>query len=147
MCIATVVYRPTDGLPCHQNRESRNISRLTSDLRRAFLPTGMRRPLKLIAVVLNVAICVAGITAASAQEPALGSIAGVVWHDTNVDGVRQADEPGLQIPLSINKPGEQPLVVRSGADGSFEFTDLKAGTISSRRSPPARRLLQPTPQR
>jgi len=88
----------------------------------------MRRPLKLIAVVLNVAVCVAGITAASAQEPALGSIAGVVWHDTNVDGVRQADEPGLQIPLSINKHGEQPLVVRSGADGSFEFTDLKAGT-------------------
>jgi hypothetical protein len=62
------------------------------------------------------------------------SIDGVVFQDSNLDGLHQAGEPGVEravVYLDANNSGEfdqgEPSAV-TGADGHYAFSDVRAGT-------------------
>ena len=77
-------------------------------------------------------------------EVAVASVAGVVWHDESKDGIRDAGET-IRIPnVTITLTGTDDLgntvnqVTTTAADGSYLFTDLRAGTyILTETHPPA----------
>jgi hypothetical protein len=66
-------------------------------------------------------------SAASAAESAKGgSICGIVWHDVNEDGIRQADEPVLPN-VTIGDLNQGTRYVNSGPDGRYCLTGLPVG--------------------
>jgi protocatechuate 3,4-dioxygenase beta subunit len=65
------------------------------------------------------------------QPPATASISGLVFHDLNNDGVRDAGEPGIAgATVTLNGGTGGPISVLTGADGSYSFTNLLPGTYS-----------------
>ncbi|MGA2499937.1 MAG: SdrD B-like domain-containing protein [Tepidisphaeraceae bacterium] len=78
------------------------------------------------------------------QPPAqLGQISGNKFQDTNGDGVRQADEPGLAgITVFLDTNGNDVLdageqTATTDATGHYVFTDMAPGTYSVREVVPA----------
>jgi hypothetical protein len=73
-------------------------------------------------------------TTASAAEPG-GSISGTTWHDVNVDGLRQAGEPGLSVDGVPSMLSNMVLLdrnlnryeARPDANGDYRFDNLPAG--------------------
>ncbi|MDY6940080.1 MAG: pre-peptidase C-terminal domain-containing protein [Cyanobacteriota bacterium] len=69
-------------------------------------------------------------------SPETGEIAGLKWNDLNGDGVRDANEPGLEgwtIYLDDNQNGQldaNETATTTDADGEYRFTELGAGTYT-----------------
>lgn len=69
-----------------------------------------------------------------AVEP--GEIRGTKWLDRDGDGIRQPEEPGIAgVTLFLDRNGNEQLdsnepSTRTGADGSYSFTDLVPGNYS-----------------
>ncbi len=58
-----------------------------------------------------------------------GSIGDRVWTDRNCNGLQDAGEPGRSgVSLQLLKNGVEVATTTSGADGSYSFTSLSAGT-------------------
>ncbi|HEV2063302.1 MAG TPA: SdrD B-like domain-containing protein [Thermoanaerobaculia bacterium] len=69
-----------------------------------------------------------------------GSIGGLVYEDLNASGARDAGEPplsGATVTLTPTDPAGSPQTAVSGADGTFLFQKLAAGTYSLTQSAPA----------
>lgn len=65
-----------------------------------------------------------------------GTVTGTVWHDTDRDGKRDADEPPLpEVQLSATHPVTR--YAASGKDGRYRLEDLPAGRYQLRASPVA----------
>ena len=68
-----------------------------------------------------------------------GAIGGLVYEDLNANGARDAGEPplsGATITLTPTDPSGSPVTATSGADGTFLFQKLAAGTYSLTQTPP-----------
>jgi uncharacterized protein (DUF2141 family) len=60
-------------------------------------------------------------------DQAVGTIAGVVFEDTNGNGVQDAGEPGLRDVRVTLSNGTTSQTAQTGADGAFAFTGLPPG--------------------
>jgi protocatechuate 3,4-dioxygenase beta subunit len=72
------------------------------------------------------------------QPPTTASISGVVFHDLNNDGVRDAGEPAIpNATVTLNGAAGGPVTVQTGSDGTYTFTNLAPGTYSVVETQPA----------
>ena len=76
------------------------------------------------------------VTVSEAPDEENAEISGTKWHDLNGDGVRDAEEPGLEgwtIYLDANDNGElddDETSTETDAEGNYSFTGLAAGTYT-----------------
>jgi hypothetical protein len=88
----------------------------------------MKNTVRLAALALAVAAPLG--LAGTAHAGGYGSISGVVWHDLNSNGLRDAGEPGIaDAALYLEDSG---LTVRTDAQGRYVFKDLMPGTFPVR---------------
>ena len=64
----------------------------------------------------------------------VGSLAGIVWEDSSIDGIRQSDESGIQgveVKL-LNSTGEEVGSTTTDGDGNYSFADVPTGDYTVR---------------
>ncbi len=74
----------------------------------------------------------------------LGSLGGLVFRDSNNNGVHDAGEPVLP-GVSVTLSGDYPSSTVSGPDGTFTFSDLPAGDYTVSTPPTQQGLASSTP--
>ena len=83
---------------------------------------------RLAALTLAVAAPLA--LAGTAEATSTGSISGVVWHDLNSNGLRDAGEPGIEgAAMYVEDSG---VAVMTDTQGRYEFRNLRPGTYPVR---------------
>jgi large repetitive protein len=62
------------------------------------------------------------------QAPLTGTVTGVVFNDTNGDGIQQPTEPGIPgIDVTLTPTGGTPIVVKTNQDGTYSIPNAPAG--------------------
>ena len=76
---------------------------------------------------------VGGIIPAYTRKPVSGSISGLIWRDTNRDGIRQTDETeriGGQKVFLYDMQGHQVSTTTTAKDGTYRFTGLRLASYT-----------------
>jgi len=107
------------------------------------------RPMTAVLMVISLVALIPVQTAvwsqyAPAVPPSAGIITGIVWHDLDTDGVRDANEPPLSNVLITlmtadenGSCGNSLLTATTNADGSYAFTDLSSAYYCVEETDPA----------
>jgi hypothetical protein len=73
---------------------------------------------------------VASLDAASNESSGSTSLSGVVYYDTNGNGVRDTDDYGIRDALLTLTTSDSTVSTRSSASGGYSFSDLSPGTYA-----------------